>query len=96
MDSDRLGADLAPLARRKDLDTDTRLEPVLLLGLGNEHDRARRMAFCEPSEDVLCGLDPLGRNPRRVRHDTRPLVGHVLARRDAERGHLALDLPDRT
>jgi len=36
MDPDRLGADLPAFPRRKDLDVDPGLEPVVLIGLGNE------------------------------------------------------------
>jgi hypothetical protein len=83
------------LARREDLDVDLRLEPVLSLGLGNEDDRSRRVAFCEPGQDVVRRFDPLGRNPRGVRHHACPLVGDVGARRDPQRGNLALDLSNR-
>ena len=91
----RLGADLPAFARLEDVDVDLCLEAVLGVRLGDEDDRPRRMPLRKTREHVVRCLDPLRRNPRGVRHHARSLVGHVFARREAQRCDLALDLADR-
>src|SRR5256885_5702759 len=52
----------------------SRLEPVLRVGIRDEHDRARRVPLGEAREHVLGGLDPLLRDRKSTRLNSSHLV----------------------
>ncbi len=77
------------------VDPDARVEPVVRLGLREEHDRPRRMPLRQPGEHVLGRLDPGLGHPGDVGHHARPLQRLVRLGIHPQRGELVLDVGDR-
>jgi hypothetical protein len=88
---DHLGADVTfQLRKGEALDRNGDVERVVVgAGLGEEEDRPRRMLLGEAGERLARRLAPLRRHPGHVRHHARAQIRLV-----AQRGELALDLPD--